>query len=95
MAEYVTSPIWRGEIARKEKVKWLSASRKECRPRNSSSLMVVIYFQVTVADHSTLLLYYLAILYISEAMDNLMLAHGCSHMLIVGDLNHLLERKTY
>ena len=28
-------------------------------------------------------------------LDNLMVAHSCSHVLIVGDLNHHLERDVY
>ncbi|MPC26720.1 hypothetical protein E2C01_019867 [Portunus trituberculatus] len=33
--------------------------------------------------------------YLTEALDNLMLAHSCSHVLIVGDLNPHLKRDGY
>ncbi|MPC65864.1 hypothetical protein E2C01_060001 [Portunus trituberculatus] len=57
-----------------------------------------------LADRSALLLCALyrfpqqgsdSLLYLTEALDNLMLAHSCSHVLIVGDLNHHLERDAY
>ncbi|MPC73195.1 hypothetical protein E2C01_067515 [Portunus trituberculatus] len=67
-------------------------------------LMEVMYFRVMLADRSDLLLCDLyrpprqgpdSLLYLNEALDNLMMAHSCSHVLIVRDLNHHLEREAY
>lgn len=67
-------------------------------------LMEMMYFRVTLADRSALLLCALyrpprqgpdSLLYLTETLDNLMMAHSCSHVLIVGDLNHHLERDAY
>ncbi|MPC74173.1 hypothetical protein E2C01_068523 [Portunus trituberculatus] len=66
--------------------------------------MEVMYFRVMLADRSALLLCALyrpprqgpvSLLYLAEALDNLMMAHSCSHVLIVRDLSHHLERDAY
>ena len=66
--------------------------------------MEVMYFRVTVADRSALLLCAMyhptrqepdSLLFLLETLDNLMLAHSCTHVLIVSDLNHHLERDAY
>ena len=72
--------------------------------RDSSPLIEVMYFRVTQADRSALQLCAIyrpprqgpdSVLYLTKALENLMLAHSCSHVLIVGDLKYHLERDAY
>ena len=71
---------------------------------DSPPLMEVMYFRVILADRSALLLYAIyrhrrqgpdSLLFLTEDLDNLMLAHSCSRALIAGDLNHHLEWDAY
>ncbi|XP_063884696.1 uncharacterized protein LOC135113371 [Scylla paramamosain] len=64
----------------------------------------VMFFRVVLANHSALLLcatYRLprqgpdSLLYLKEAPDVLLVTHRCQHILLVGDLNHHLERDAY
>ena len=64
----------------------------------------VMFFRVVLADHSALLLCAMyrpprqgpaSLLYLTEALDDLLVAHRCHHVLLVGDLNHHLERDAY
>ncbi|MPC61059.1 hypothetical protein E2C01_055122 [Portunus trituberculatus] len=58
-------------------------------------LMEVMYFRVMLADRSALLLCALYCPTPPTGLDNLILAHSCSHVLIVGYLNLHLERDAY
>ncbi|KAK8387029.1 hypothetical protein O3P69_017997 [Scylla paramamosain] len=59
---------------------------------------------VVLANHSALLLCAMyrpprqgpdSLLYLTEALDDLLVTHCCQHILLVGDLNHHLEHNAY
>ncbi|KAG0722156.1 hypothetical protein GWK47_045040 [Chionoecetes opilio] len=64
--------------------------------------MEVMFFRVVLADRSAILLCAMyrpprqgpaSLQYFTGALDDLMLEHRCRHVLVVGDLNHHLEKK--
>ena len=66
--------------------------------------MEALFFRVVLADHSALLLCAMyrpprqgpaSLLYLTDRLDDLLIEHSCSHVLVVGDLNHHIEQRTY
>ena len=64
----------------------------------------VMFFRVELADRSGLLLCTMyrpprqgpgPLQYLTRTLDDLMMEHRCQHVLVVGDLNHHLERDAY
>ncbi|KAK4288442.1 hypothetical protein Pmani_038527 [Petrolisthes manimaculis] len=63
-----------------------------------------MFFRVVLADRSALLICAMyrpprqgpaSLHYLSEKLDDLLILHRCSHVLVVGDLNHHLEQQAY
>ncbi|KAK8396061.1 hypothetical protein O3P69_005273 [Scylla paramamosain] len=74
------------------------------RTTTPSNMLEVMFFRVVLANHSALLLCAMyrppwqghdSLLYLKEALDVLLVTHRCQHILLVGDLNHHLERDAY
>ena len=66
--------------------------------------MEVMFFRVVLKDRSVLLLCAMyrpprqgpvSLQYLTETLDELMLAHRCRHVMVMGDLNHHLEQDAY
>ncbi|KAK4288461.1 hypothetical protein Pmani_038511 [Petrolisthes manimaculis] len=66
--------------------------------------MEAMFFRVVLADRSALLICAMyrpprqgpaSLHYLSEKLDDLLILHRCSHVLVVGDLNHHLEQQAY
>ena len=63
-----------------------------------------MFFRVVLEDRSALLLHVMyrpprqrpaSLQYLTEILDELMLAHRCRHVIVVGNLNHHLEQSAY
>lgn len=66
--------------------------------------MEAIFFRVVLADRSALLICAMyrpprhgpaSLHFLTETLDDLLIRHQCSHVLVVGDLNHHLEQQAY
>ena len=66
--------------------------------------MEAMFFRVVLADRSALLLCAMyrpprqgpsSLQYLTDKLDDLLTVYSCSHVLVVGDLNHHLERHAY
>ena len=66
--------------------------------------MEVMFFRIVLDDRSALLLCGMyrpprqgpaSLQYLTKTLDELMLAHRCRHVMVVGDLNHHLKQGAY